>query len=1444
MEAPTADLTAEGATRGHFSAADATSVSASACNSPEHGDEAPAHSSHETSTLSLPSLSSSSPPPLAHNDNDDDSSTHGSHHAQDTLAVDVEENDCTPRSELPSVPEALSANLLTQMHTLDPEPSYFSPQPLRIYSSPISHSTPPSTNPSPVSSTHTSATSLTNLHHHRQPPVDGTTGFSGPSPHPDRPAFQRDISSASTASNTTVRANTADTAHTYTFAAHARQRDGPVYPNQSYAALHLQQHPLPHIPPIVRSRSSHPAHTAANSLSSLGSFGVHNDHYRDIMDSAPRTVGNSPVSSPGLFDPTTRRATNLESLNDGLHSTPWLHPAHRQPPKETHIADVQADPVSGRKIVNQYEIIDELGRGVHGKVKLGKDLAHARYVAIKIVDRYSKRRRLGKNTSHEDKIKREIAILKKARHPNIVSLLEVIDDPAKKKVYIVLEHVELGEVKWRTEGAKEICLVEWRRIKRESKGIFDNDSARLEDERIMREAHQQLAREQRRMARKAQAQLRRQESHPGQSWSLEFAMESDDEQSEAGGSSQASHYGDEHHNTRVQFSDRQDPSSRYDDSMETAFRSPAPLSSSIPTGLEGTMYGAYDNDFMRGRAASLAGSNNSSHCADMEENIPEHFQYVPLMTTQAAWEAFKDTVLGLEYLHYQNVIHRDIKPANLLVTKEHRIKISDFGVSYLGRQKTEEGTGDHSESEHQEVDEAIELAKTVGTPAFYAPELCRTEIDVDTPLIDGSIDIWALGVTLYCLIYGRVPFHDTNPFVLMKIISEEEPYIPRYRLKPVAEGPNSRPSSHGRNSQPMTSSKRAAHDLEYEEVDENLRDLLRKLLIKDARQRITIPEIKQHPWLLSGIPNRVAWAEETDPSRSYDGGKIEISKDDVDMAVVPIGFVERIRSAVKKTSDFVAKGFTRSSGSRRRAQSTVTHQNAPPNMSANSSSSTISQDGRRGSLAPIAILERIGLSREADHPLSHSVTASPEARERTKFFDSPDSRTASPAQGVDSQRPHMQDRSMSSVHTVRQGDLLYGRSASPALPPALPGTPTALDTPGGSQLSGLFGGLPRRVVNSMRSNKNLKGAKDHNRTKSIDRLYEGGDDAHGMPSLALSTTNASGHVDQPDILKDLSPVARCSSPSSSEAFSFSRMGTSSRQSSMSSLKSSRLQRNWAAANEADTGPNLGLNSEYRTDLSYGRSPFAHNSQQYDTGRRPSYPAPLRESSEDQFNRAKAEQIRLRVREARERSNSGTLPRPPSALSQSACPPSPDDEFGYQRVTEYLNHRDPSTENSPVGGEERGLAFCSSEEQFTSMSQSTSNPSIPSAASAGSSASDECAPLDYYADVLPNSSTSLDRKQFKSPSDDLAGYEGDHAVDSEEDSDSEEEVLFIGAPKKKPQLKTCRSNSVNIAEVARSNTHPSFSHRRRSARSGSNGTVKKIPPTEATSEEHTPTLETS
>jgi serine/threonine protein kinase len=1299
-----------------------------------------------------------------------------------------EEDDNTPRSEMPAILE----DAPSEMHSSDSGPGYFSPQPLRPYSS----SKLPTTDPSPTLSLSSSTASLH---------------------FPERPGVQRDLSSNSTASVATVRASSVDPFHAFTPLS-ALQRDVPTYPNQSYAALQFQQHPTSH---PLRTRSSHPAHFSSHSVSHISTFGLPSEHHHGIMESGSRTVGNSPASSPGLFNPDTPPLRHTHIPDDINYSSLWEHPSQRQTPKETHVADIDVDPVSGRKIINHYEVYKELGRGVHGKVKQARDLNTGKDVAIKIVERYAKRKRLGKSAaSYEDKINKEIAILKKARHPNIVSLLEVIDDPSWKKVYIVLEHVALGEVKWRTDATKEVARVEWRRFYRESQGQFDDENEALEDEKIIKLAHQKLERQRRKKAR--EMHRRRTNGTGNEGWSFETGAESDSEDG----------YPENNQHTQ--------PST----SLQTTYRSTTPNSGSLAgapgslTGLEGTMYGAYDTPSLD-RTPSLA-SSSSSHFTDGEDEVPEHFRYVPLLTIQAARETFRDTVLGLEYLHYQGIIHRDIKPANLLQTSEHRIKISDFGVSYLGRKKTDDSNGAESETETLEYDDAIELAKTVGTPAFYAPELCCTDVDADTPVVDFKIDVWALGVTLYCLIFGHVPFHSNNPFHLMKIISEDEPYIPMFRLKAVAEQTGSRPSSHGRMYHASPNSKRAPYDLEYDEVDGDLRDLLKRLLVKDPKHRISIIEIKRHPWLLRGIDDSNSWVAQTDPDRSFQGRKIQVSKDDVEKAVVPFTIIDRVRSTFKKTLDAVVRVGTRG-GSRRRAQSSATGQDQPPSLSTTSSSSTISQEGRRPSIIMNQqIFEALSRSREPDHPLSQSVTASPEARERSRFFDSPTSRTSSPAHSNESHehlsplsasmRPIVPERSYSaisssaaSIRTIRQSDMPRSVGpVSPVLPPALPGTPTALDSPGGSNLGGIFGGVPHRFITNMRSrDKMLRPPRAHHRATSIDRLVgadEDAHDAHSEPSLALSTTSAVGHV--PDLLLELS------SPCLSDPNSPNPMDrASSRQSSVSSA-SSRPPRTWTAFNDLGAGPILDMNS--------------------------TTPPIARETSEDRFSRAKDEAIRRRVlehRHGRNRPISETYGRHASPQSQTACPPSPDDEIFLQRQKrdEFLDQQQPpSIETSPVSytmdmKPSRGLTASSSEDYFASMSQSTSNPSIPSVVSANSSvAPDEC--LQGYLPpsmVATASADSIYTDQYDYSSEDPAGYDADHPLETDDDDSSDEEDFIVMGKKKLSPL-PARSGSISNAELARSSIKKEVtSSRRRSHRSGSNGTVKKVKPTVEDDPEKTP-----
>lgn len=102
----------------------------------------------------------------------------------------------------------------------------------------------------------------------------------------------------------------------------------------------------------------------------------------------------------------------------------------------------------GTKLINNYVVLDELGRGSCGKVKLAFDPATSSMVAIKIV-----RRRASTTgfVSMQDKtagaaLEREIAVMKKLRHKNIVSLYEVIDDPDSLKLYLVMQHVDDGAI--------------------------------------------------------------------------------------------------------------------------------------------------------------------------------------------------------------------------------------------------------------------------------------------------------------------------------------------------------------------------------------------------------------------------------------------------------------------------------------------------------------------------------------------------------------------------------------------------------------------------------------------------------------------------------------------------------------------------------------------------------------------------------------------------------------------------------------------------------------------------------------------------------------------------------------------------------------------------------------------------------------------------------------
>jgi serine/threonine protein kinase len=94
----------------------------------------------------------------------------------------------------------------------------------------------------------------------------------------------------------------------------------------------------------------------------------------------------------------------------------------------------------GNTLINRYTVVDNLGRGAYGKVKLAVDEDNCP-VAIKIV-----RKSLLKKLGGQHAIDREVAVLKKLKHRNVVPLYEVIDDPESEKLYLVMKYVDGGPI--------------------------------------------------------------------------------------------------------------------------------------------------------------------------------------------------------------------------------------------------------------------------------------------------------------------------------------------------------------------------------------------------------------------------------------------------------------------------------------------------------------------------------------------------------------------------------------------------------------------------------------------------------------------------------------------------------------------------------------------------------------------------------------------------------------------------------------------------------------------------------------------------------------------------------------------------------------------------------------------------------------------------------------
>ncbi|KAG2452015.1 hypothetical protein HYH02_003056 [Chlamydomonas schloesseri] len=158
---------------------------------------------------------------------------------------------------------------------------------------------------------------------------------------------------------------------------------------------------------------------------------------------------------------------------------------------------------------------------------------------------------------------------------------------------------------------------------------------------------------------------------------------------------------------------------------------------------------------------------------------------------------FQQIISGVEYCHRNMVVHRDLKPENLLLDAKMNVKIADFGLSNIMR-------------------DGHFLKTSCGSPNYAAPEVISGKLYAGP-----EVDVWSCGVILYALLCGSLPFDDENIPNLFKKIKGGIYNLPSH-LSPGA------------------------------------RDLIPRMLLVDPLKRITIPEIRQHPWFNMHLPRYLA----------------------------------------------------------------------------------------------------------------------------------------------------------------------------------------------------------------------------------------------------------------------------------------------------------------------------------------------------------------------------------------------------------------------------------------------------------------------------------------------------------------------------------------------------------------------------------------------------------
>ncbi len=137
------------------------------------------------------------------------------------------------------------------------------------------------------------------------------------------------------------------------------------------------------------------------------------------------------------------------------------------------------------------------------------------------------------------------------------------------------------------------------------------------------------------------------------------------------------------------------------------------------------------------------------------EDLTAHTPKDRLLPVRKVIDHAADIADALDFAHEKGIVHRDIKPANIMLLKNGGVKITDFGIARItASSQTRTGV-------------------VKGTPFYMSPE------QITGKKVDGRTDIYSLGIMLYQLLTGEIPFSDDNPAALMHKILHDPPPDPR-----------------------------------------------------------------------------------------------------------------------------------------------------------------------------------------------------------------------------------------------------------------------------------------------------------------------------------------------------------------------------------------------------------------------------------------------------------------------------------------------------------------------------------------------------------------------------------------------------------------------------------------------------------------------------------------